>query len=95
LVFFGQSSEGLFARSSAGCRHRERRPARVSPRVSKFPAGTVDIFPTLIDVAALDPGSINTVHDGISLISAFSAQPARRAQRVITDQRRAVHSPLW
>jgi arylsulfatase A-like enzyme len=55
-------------------------PAGISPRVSNFPAGTVDIFPTLIDVAGLDPDSINTVHDGISLVPIFSAEPARRAR---------------
>jgi arylsulfatase A-like enzyme len=38
-------------------------PAGISPRVSNFPAGTVDISPTLIDVAGLDPESINKVHD--------------------------------
>ena len=55
-------------------------PAGISPRVSNFPAGTVDMFPTLIDVAGLDPDSINHVHDGISLVPVFSAEPARRGQ---------------
>jgi len=55
-------------------------PARISPRVSDFPAATVDIFPTMIDVAGLDPDAINTVHDGISLVPVFSAEPARREQ---------------
>jgi len=55
-------------------------PARISPRVSHFPSGTVDIFPTLIDVAGLDPDAINKVHDGISLAPVFSEEPARREQ---------------
>ncbi|MYJ74239.1 MAG: sulfatase-like hydrolase/transferase [Gammaproteobacteria bacterium] len=53
-------------------------PAGIEPRVSNFPAGTVDMFPTLIDVAGLDPDSINKVHDGISLAQVFKSEPARR-----------------
>jgi arylsulfatase A-like enzyme len=55
-------------------------PAHISPRVSNFPSSTLDIFPTLIDVAGLAPDAINTVHDGISLEPVFSAEPARREQ---------------
>ncbi len=53
-------------------------PAGIEPRVSNFPAGTVDMFPTLIDVAGLGPDSINKVHDGISLAPVFESEPARR-----------------
>ena len=55
-------------------------PAGIKPRVSNFPSGTVDIFPTLIDVAGLSPDSINKVHDGISLAEVFKTEPARRDQ---------------
>ena len=55
-------------------------PAGIKPRVSNFPSGTVDIFPTLIDVAGLNPDSINKVHDGISLAEVFKAEPVRRDQ---------------
>jgi arylsulfatase A-like enzyme len=55
-------------------------PAGITPRVSNFPSGTVDIFPTLIEIADLRPDSINTVHDGISLAGVFTAEPARRDQ---------------
>ena len=55
-------------------------PAGIAPRVSNFPAGTVDMFPTLIDVAGLSPDSINEVHDGISLAPVFKSEPARRDQ---------------
>jgi arylsulfatase A-like enzyme len=55
-------------------------PAGIDPRVSNFPSGTVDIFPTLIDVAGLSPDSINEVHDGISLAEVFKTEPARRDQ---------------
>ena len=55
-------------------------PAGIEPRVSNFPAGTVDMFPTLIDVAELSPDSINEVHDGISLAPVFESEPPRRDQ---------------
>ena len=55
-------------------------PVGIKPRVSNFPSGTVDIFPTLIDVAGLDPDSINQVHDGISLAAVFKNEPVRREQ---------------
>ena len=55
-------------------------PAGIEPRVSNFPSGTVDMFPTLIDVAGLSPDSINKVHDGVSLAPVFESEPARREQ---------------
>ena len=55
-------------------------PAGIEPRVSNFPAGTVDMFPTLIDVAGLSPDSINKVHDGISLVEVFESEPTQRDQ---------------
>jgi arylsulfatase A-like enzyme len=55
-------------------------PAGIEPRATSFPSGTVDIFPTLIDVAGLDPDSINKVHDGISLTGVFKDEPTRRDQ---------------
>ena len=57
-------------------------PAGIKPRVSNFPSGTVDMFPTLIDIAELSPDSINKVHDGISLAEVFKAEPARRDQPI-------------
>jgi arylsulfatase A-like enzyme len=55
-------------------------PAGIKPRVSNFPSGTVDMFPTLIDIAGLSADSINKVHDGISLAEVFKTEPARRDQ---------------
>ena len=55
-------------------------PAGIKPRVSNFPAGTVDMFPTLIDVANLGWDSINKVHDGISLARVFESEPSRRGR---------------
>ncbi len=55
-------------------------PANIVPRVTNFTSGTVDIFPTLIDVAGLDPKSINKVHDGISLSGVFQKESEKREQ---------------
>lgn len=57
-------------------------PAGIKPRVSKYPASTMDIFPTLVDVAGLDPNTINPVHDGISIAPVFRAEPERREQPI-------------
>ena len=57
-------------------------PGRIASRISGFPASTMDIFPTLIEVAGLDPESINAVHDGISIAAVFDSEPARREQPI-------------
>ena len=38
----------------------------------------MDIFPTLIEIAKLDPESINAIGDGISIAHVFDSEPARR-----------------
>ena len=53
-------------------------PRGIQPRATSFPACTMDIFPTLIDVAGLDPGDMNDVYDGISLAGLFNSERARR-----------------
>ena len=55
-------------------------PGRLKPRISNFPASTLDMFPTLIEVAGLDPDDMNEVHDGISLVPVFDAEPPRRGR---------------
>ena len=55
-------------------------PGGIVPRTTNFPASTMDIFPTLIEVANLDPASINDVNDGISIAHAFTSEPARRGR---------------
>ncbi len=57
-------------------------PDVVAPRISGFPASTMDIFPTLIEVVGLDPESINALHDGISIAGVFESEPARRDQPI-------------
>ncbi len=57
-------------------------PAGIRPRSSGFPASTMDIFPTLIEVANLEPTSINAVHDGISIVPVFRSEPASRQRPI-------------
>ena len=38
----------------------------------------MDIFPTLIEIAKLDPESINAIGAGISIAHVFDSEPARR-----------------
>ena len=55
-------------------------PGQVKPRISSFPASTLDMFPTLIEIGGLDPSDINEVHDGISLVPVLTSEPSRRSQ---------------
>jgi arylsulfatase A-like enzyme len=50
--------------------------------VSSFPASTLDIFPTLVEVAGLAADAIHPVHDGISLVELFEREPARREKPI-------------
>jgi arylsulfatase A-like enzyme len=42
-------------------------PTKITPRITDFPSCTMDIFPTLIELAGLDARAISEVTDGISL----------------------------
>jgi len=57
-------------------------PGHLEPRISNFPASTLDMFPTLIEVAGLDPNDMNEVHDGISLVPVFDTELPRRNQPI-------------
>ena len=58
-------------------------PGTIEHRVSHYPSGTIDIFLTLIDIAGLDPNSINAVNDGVSLVSVFQNKEPPRRERPI------------
>ena len=54
-------------------------PARITkPRVTGFPAGTVDLFPTLAAVAGLPDESLPAVRDGINLVPLFETELSTR-----------------
>ncbi|MFT5527635.1 MAG: arylsulfatase A-like enzyme, partial [Pirellulaceae bacterium] len=50
------------------------------PRVTKYPAGTVDIFPTLAEVAKLPQSSMLSPQDGSSLRPLFEAEIGPRSK---------------
>ncbi len=49
-------------------------PAVIEPRVTAYPAGTVDIFSTLADVAQLPASSMLQPQDGVSLLPLFDGE---------------------
>ena len=57
-------------------------PGKLKPRISHFPVTTLDMFPTLIDIVGLNRNDINEVHDGISLVNLFEADPKRRDRQI-------------
>ena len=57
-------------------------PGHIKPRISNYPSTTLDMFPTLIKIAGLDPNDINKVHDGISLAPNFVTGQKRRARPI-------------
>ena len=68
-------------------------PGTIEPRVSHYPSGTTDIFLTLIDVAGLDPNSINAVNDGVSLAPVLENDEPPRRERPMGF--RAVAGRAW
>ena len=57
-------------------------PAEIKPRVTKFPACTIDIFPTLADIIGLPDSVMTAPVDGISLRKIFSSDQARREKPI-------------
>ncbi|MEX2381095.1 MAG: sulfatase-like hydrolase/transferase [Opitutales bacterium] len=54
-------------------------PGRIEPRISRLPAGTVDIYPTLLELAGVEPGHARPM-DGISLVPFFEGRMQSRSQ---------------
>lgn len=55
-------------------------PAVIKPRVTMHPAGTVDLFPTIVDILGLPEDLLLQPVDGVSLKSLFSAELPRRVK---------------
>lgn len=53
-------------------------PGRVSPRVTRYPASTMDIFPTVAELLGLPPHAMLEPIDGSSLVPLFRSGPERR-----------------
>ena len=54
-------------------------PAGIKPRITSYPAGTIDMFPTIADIVGLPKSSMLPVVDGVSLKPLFAAEIGARA----------------
>lgn len=57
-------------------------PARIKPQVTDFPASTMDIMPTLIDLLDLPEDSMLEVVDGESIVPLFSGETPQRTRPI-------------
>lgn len=57
-------------------------PAVLAPRVTAYPASTMDIFPTLADVLGLPDSVLLQPVDGVSLKPLFAGDPPRREKPI-------------
>ncbi len=53
-------------------------PAQVSPRITKFPAVSMDIFPTIAEIVGLPSSAMLDKRDGISLKNLFASDIDKR-----------------
>ena len=57
-------------------------PAKIKPRITAYPASTMDIFPTIVDLLGLPQDSMLDVVDGDSLKPLFAAEIGRRGKPI-------------
>lgn len=57
-------------------------PARIAPRVTSHPASTMDIMPTIVDIAGLPADSMLGVIDGVSLAPLFEREIGLRKKPI-------------
>ena len=57
-------------------------PAVIKPRVTRYPAGTMDIFPTLAEIARLPATAMLKPSDGLSLKPLFASELRERPQPI-------------
>lgn len=55
-------------------------PSAIRPRVTKFPAVTMDIVPTIAEIVGLPSDNFIQPQDGISLVPLFEQDPPRRSK---------------
>ena len=59
-------------------------PGKINPRkINTYPAGSVDIFPTLADIAGISESSMLKPFDGLSLTPLFNAVISERKKPLI------------
>ncbi len=57
-------------------------PAVIKPRITAYPASTIDIFPTIADILGLPDTVFIQPLDGVSLKPVFTQDPAQRDQPI-------------
>ena len=57
-------------------------PAVIQPKVSRYPASTMDIFPTIVDVLGLSKDNLLNPIDGISLKPIFNNSIHKRNKKI-------------
>ena len=57
-------------------------PAKIKPRVTTYPACTMDLFPTIAEIVGLPESTMVQPIDGISLLPLFAADPGERSQPI-------------
>jgi arylsulfatase A-like enzyme len=57
-------------------------PSKIKPRVTNYPAVTMDIFPTIADILGLDESVLLKPIDGISLVPLFDNECGKRKKPI-------------
>jgi len=57
-------------------------PGRIKPAVTDFPASTMDIMPTIVDLLDLPDDSMLSVHDGESILPLFDGKIPERTRSI-------------
>ena len=58
------------------------RPAVIEPKVSHYPASTMDIFPTIVDILGLSKDNLLNPIDGISLRPMLNNEVGERKKKI-------------
>jgi arylsulfatase A-like enzyme len=53
-------------------------PGGIQPRITNYPAGVIDIFPTLVELLDLPKDSMGSLIDGVSLVPIFQEDDGQR-----------------
>jgi arylsulfatase A-like enzyme len=57
-------------------------PGRIEPMITDFPASTMDIMPTIVDLLDLPEDSMLAVHDGESILPLFAGRTPERTRPI-------------
>lgn len=57
-------------------------PKAIAPRVTKYPASTMDIMPTILDILELPQTEMNSIYDGDSLKPLFDQEIEKRTKPI-------------